>query len=73
MTDMENERVRLLIVEDEEAFRELLVRRFNQGEFEVTGCASGEEALKKSGPALSTWACSTSACPEFPGSTCCGR
>lgn len=38
---MQNERVRLLIVEDEEAFRELLVRRFNQGEFDVTGCASG--------------------------------
>lgn len=44
---MENQRIRLLVVDDEDAFRELLVRRFNQAEFEVTGCASGEEALEQ--------------------------
>jgi len=36
----------LLVVDDEDAFRELLVRRFNQGEFDVTGCESGEAALE---------------------------
>jgi DNA-binding NtrC family response regulator len=42
---MENSKIRLLIVDDEDAFRELLVRRFDRNEFEVTGCGSGEEAL----------------------------
>ena len=41
----DNDKIRLLIVDDEDAFRELLVRRFDRTEFEVNGCASGEEAL----------------------------
>jgi len=35
-----------MIMDDEIAFRELLVRRFARSEFEVTGCKSGEEALE---------------------------
>lgn len=36
----------LMVVDDEEAFKDLLVRRFDQVEFEVTGFSSGEDALK---------------------------
>ncbi|VAX24522.1 hypothetical protein MNBD_NITROSPINAE02-1979 [hydrothermal vent metagenome] len=43
---MENRKIRLLVVDDEEPFRGLLVTRFNRAEFEVTGCASGEKALE---------------------------
>lgn len=43
---MLNSKIRLMIVDDEEAFRELLVRRFARSEFAVTGCKSGEEALQ---------------------------
>ncbi|MDH5542973.1 MAG: sigma-54 dependent transcriptional regulator [Nitrospinota bacterium] len=41
MTD----KIRLLIVDDEEMFRKLLLERFSKQEFETTGCASAEEAL----------------------------
>ncbi|MBI4666565.1 MAG: sigma-54-dependent Fis family transcriptional regulator [Nitrospinae bacterium] len=43
---MSTRKIHLLVVDDEEAFRELLVRRFDHSEFEVAGCASGEDALK---------------------------
>lgn len=43
---MENRKIKLLVVDDEDAFRELLVRRFDQTEFDVTGCSSGEQALE---------------------------
>jgi DNA-binding NtrC family response regulator len=42
---MENQKIRLLVVDDDDAFRELLVRHFNGAEFSVTGCPSGEDAL----------------------------
>jgi DNA-binding NtrC family response regulator len=35
----------LLVVDDDAEFREMLVRRFEQGKFAVQGAASGEEAL----------------------------
>jgi DNA-binding NtrC family response regulator len=35
-----------MVVEDEEAFRDLLVRKFDQTEFDVNGFATGEEALR---------------------------
>ena len=38
-------KVRLLIVDDDDAFRELLVSRFNTAEFSVTSASLGEEAL----------------------------
>jgi DNA-binding NtrC family response regulator len=41
------EKMRLLIVEDEEMFRKLLMERFTRDEFDVTGCSSGEEALEE--------------------------
>jgi len=40
-------KVRLLIVDDEKLFRELLEDRFAQNDFEVTACASSEDALEK--------------------------
>jgi len=43
---MHNKKIRLMIMDDEDAFRELLVRRFARSEFQVTGCKSGEEALQ---------------------------
>lgn len=43
---MHNSKIRLMIVDDEDAFRELLVRRFARSEFKVTGCRSGEDALQ---------------------------
>ncbi len=43
---MENQKIRLLVVDDEDAFRELLVRRFSKSEFAVIACGSGEEALE---------------------------
>ncbi|VAX15451.1 Response regulator of zinc sigma-54-dependent two-component system [hydrothermal vent metagenome] len=43
---MHGKKIRLMIMDDEVAFRELLVRRFARSEFEVTGCKSGEEALE---------------------------
>ncbi len=43
---MDSRKIRLLVVDDEEPFRELLVKRFSRAEFEVTGCASGEKALE---------------------------
>lgn len=36
----------LMVVDDEEAFKDLLVRRFDQVEFDVAGFSSGEDALK---------------------------
>ena len=36
-----------MVVDDEEAFKDLLVRRFDQAEFDVTGFSSGDEALKE--------------------------
>ncbi|MBI5815319.1 MAG: sigma-54-dependent Fis family transcriptional regulator [Nitrospinae bacterium] len=42
---MDNQKIRLLVVDDEDAFRDLLVRRFDHSEFEVAGCPSGEAAL----------------------------
>lgn len=43
---METNKIHLMVVEDEEAFRDLLVRKFDQTEFDVNGFATGEEALK---------------------------
>jgi len=42
---MDNQKIGLLVVDDEDAFRELLIRRFSHSDFEVTGCSNGEEAL----------------------------
>jgi DNA-binding NtrC family response regulator len=39
-------KISLMVVDDEDAFRDLLVRRFDQDEFDVMGFSSGEEALK---------------------------
>ncbi|MBI5179105.1 MAG: sigma-54-dependent Fis family transcriptional regulator [Nitrospinae bacterium] len=39
------DKINLLIVDDEEPFRQLLAERFTRQEFTVTACASGEEAL----------------------------
>lgn len=38
-------KIHLLVVDDDDAFRELLVSRFSTNEFSVTGASSGEEAL----------------------------
>ncbi len=43
--DSVKKNIRLLVVDDDDAFRELLLRRFSAGEFNVTACASGEEGL----------------------------
>ena len=43
---MQNQKIRLLIVDDEDAFRELLMRRFDRSEFQAMGARSGEEALE---------------------------
>jgi len=43
---MDSPKIKLIIIDDEEAFRELLVRRFNKPEFDVIGCATGEEAIQ---------------------------
>jgi DNA-binding NtrC family response regulator len=40
------QKIRLLIVDDEDAFRELLLRRFERPEFTAMGARSGEEALE---------------------------
>jgi len=39
------DKINLLIVDDEDPFRQLLVDRFSRQEFNVTGCATGEDAL----------------------------
>lgn len=38
-------KINLLVVDDEGPLRDLLVERFSREEFNVTGCASGEEAM----------------------------
>ena len=43
---MLNRKIRLLIVDDEDAFRELLLRRFDRPEFSAMGARTGEEALE---------------------------
>ncbi len=43
---MDSRKIQLLVVDDDEAFRELLIRRFSKTEFEVVACESGEEALE---------------------------
>ncbi len=43
---MESPKIKLIIIDDEDAFRELLVRRFSKPEFDVTGCATAEEAIR---------------------------
>lgn len=43
------DKINLLVVDDEEALRNLLVERFSRQEFNVTGCATGEEALAAAG------------------------
>jgi len=43
---MHNQKIRLLIVDDEDAFRELLLRKFDRAEFFAMGARSGEEALE---------------------------
>jgi DNA-binding NtrC family response regulator len=40
------ETIRVLLVDDEEDFRETLVKRLNRRNLEVTGAENGEEALK---------------------------
>jgi len=43
---MENNKIRMLIVDDDDAFRQLLYRRFSKPEFQVSASESGEEALR---------------------------
>lgn len=43
---MDMRKIHLMVVDDEEAFKDLLVRRFDQAEFDVTGFSAGDEALK---------------------------
>jgi DNA-binding NtrC family response regulator len=44
--DGSGRKIHLLVVDDDDAFRELLVTRFSTGEFMVTGASTGEEALE---------------------------
>lgn len=43
---MSMRKISLMVVDDEEAFKDLLVRRFDQDEFDVMGFSSGDETLK---------------------------
>jgi DNA-binding NtrC family response regulator len=43
---MDIRKISLMVVDDEDAFKDLLVRRFDHAEFDVMGFSSGEEALK---------------------------
>jgi DNA-binding NtrC family response regulator len=46
MIAMNIRKISLMVVDDEDAFKDLLVRRFGHDEFDVAGFSSGDEALK---------------------------
>lgn len=56
---------KILVVEDEDAIREVVALNLRLAGYEVTEAASAEQALAVFSPsAASTWPCWTSCCPE---------